>query len=82
MKTKYPIALNDLTHQPDHITPKKIQLCQEYATDPDNARLLVLLIRRREVELISDGNKLIKFELYKYSYNCINIYFINENIKF
>ena len=43
MKTKYPIGITDLGHQPDHITPKKIQLFQEYGTDPDNARLFVIL---------------------------------------
>ena len=36
MKTKYPIEINDLRHQTDHITPKKIQPFQEYGTDPDN----------------------------------------------
>ena len=30
MKTKYSIEIIDLRHQPDHITPKKIQLFQEY----------------------------------------------------
>ena len=30
MITKYPIQLVDLRHQTDHITPKKIQLFQEY----------------------------------------------------
>ena len=39
MKTKYPIGKTDLGHQFDHITPKIIQLFQEYGTDPDNARL-------------------------------------------
>ena len=29
MKTKYPIEIIDLTHQPEHITPKKIQLFLE-----------------------------------------------------
>ena len=53
MKKKYPIKIIDLRHQPDHITPKKIQLFQEYGTDPDNARLFLILIRRREIELIS-----------------------------
>ena len=37
MKTKYPIEIIDLRHQPDHITPKKIQLFQEYSADPENA---------------------------------------------
>ena len=58
MKTKYPIEIIDLGHQSDHKTPMKIQLFHEYGTDPDNARLFIILIRRREIELISDGNKL------------------------
>ena len=60
MKTKYPIEIIDLRHQSDHITPKKIQLFLEYGDDPENARFFLRLIRRREIELISDGNKLIK----------------------
>ena len=60
MKTKYPIEIIDLRHQSDHITPMKIQLFHEYGTDPDNGRLFLILIRRREIELISDGNNLIE----------------------
>ena len=60
MKTKYPIEIIDLRHQSDHITPKKIQLFHENGTDPDNAGLFIILIRCREIELISDGNKLIE----------------------
>ena len=63
MKTKYPIEIIDLRHQSEHITPKKIQLFHEYGTDPDNARLFIILIRRREIELISDGNKLIEVKV-------------------
>ena len=63
MKTKNPKEIIDLRHQPDPITPKKIQLFQKYGTDPDNARMFLLLIRRREIELISDGNKLIEVEV-------------------
>ena len=59
MKTKYPIEIIDLRHQPDHITPYKIQLFQEYSADPQNAKFYSIVIRRREIELISDGNKLI-----------------------
>ena len=62
VKTKYPIEIIDLRHQPDHITPKKIQLFQ-YGAGPDNARLFLILIRRREIELISDGNKLIEVKV-------------------
>ena len=60
MKTKYPIEIIDLRHQADHITPQKIQLFLEYGADPENARFFLILIRRREIEPISDGNKLIE----------------------
>ena len=40
-----------------------MQLFQEYGTDPNNARLFLLLIRRREIELISDGNKLVEVKV-------------------
>ena len=63
MKTKYPIEIIDFRHQSDHITPKKIQLFHEYGTDPDNARLFRILTRRREIELISDGNKLLEIKI-------------------
>ena len=67
MKSKYPIQVIDLRFQPDHISPKKIQLFEENRADPannpNNARLYVILIRRREVELSSDGNKLIEVEV-------------------
>ena len=63
MKTKYPIQIIYLRHQPDHITPKKIQLLQEYTADPENAKFYLIIIRRREIELISDGNKLIEFKV-------------------
>ena len=60
MKTKYPIEIIGLRQQSDHITPKKIQLFLEYGADPENARFFLIKIRRREIELISYGNKLIE----------------------
>ena len=63
MKTKYPIQIVDLRHQPDHISPKKIQLFQEYSADPENAKFYLIVIRRREIELISDGYKLIEVKV-------------------
>ena len=39
MKTKYHIQIVDLRHQTDHITPKKIQLFQQYSADPENAKI-------------------------------------------
>ena len=63
MKTKYPIAIIDLRHQTDHITLKKLQLFHEYSSDPENAYFDLILFRRREIELISDGNKLLEVEV-------------------
>ena len=63
MKTKYPIEILDLRHQSDLITPKKFQLLQEYSADPENANFFQIIIRRRELELISDGNKLIEVKV-------------------
>ena len=60
MKSKYPIERINLGHQSDHISPKKIQLFQEYSADPENAKFNLIIIRQREIELISDGNKLIE----------------------
>ena len=64
MKTNYFIELLDLRHQPDNITPKKIQLFLEYGVDPENVRFYLILTRRREIELISDGNKLIEIKIF------------------
>ena len=63
MKTKYPIEIIDLRDRSDHVTAKRIQLLQEYGANPDNARLFLILIRRREIELIHDGNKLIEVKV-------------------
>ena len=63
MKTKYPIQIMDLRHQSDQITPKKIQLFLEYSADPENAKFYLIIIRRRELELISDGNELIEVKV-------------------
>ena len=63
MKIKNPIQVTDLRFQVDHITPKKIQLFEEYRAAPANAKLFIKLIRRREIEMISDGNKLIEVKI-------------------
>ena len=63
MKTKYPIQVIDLRFQVDHITPKKIQLFEEYRAAPANAKLFIIMIRRREIEMVSDGNKLIEVKV-------------------
>ena len=63
LKTKYPIEIKDLRHQTEHITPKKIQLFHENSADPENAKFYSILIRRREIEHIRDGNKFIKVKV-------------------
>ena len=63
MKTKCPIEIIDLRHQFDHITPKKTQLFQDYSAGPENAKFYLIIIRRKEIELISDGNKLIEVKV-------------------
>ena len=63
MKTNYSIELKDLGHQSDHITPTKNQLFKEYEADSENARFYLNIIRQREIELISDGNKLIEIKV-------------------
>ena len=63
MNTKYPIEIIYLRHQSQHITPKKIQLFLEYGADPENASFFPITIRRREIELLSDGNKIIEIKI-------------------
>ena len=65
MKNKYPIQVIDLRHQIDHISPKKIQLFEEYKHDPVNAnkRIYVILIRHKQIEMISDVNKFIEIKV-------------------
>ena len=46
LKSKYPIEIIDLRYQLDHKTPKIFQQFQQYGTDPDNARLFLILNRR------------------------------------
>ena len=63
MKYLYPNQITDLRFQVDHITPKKIQLFEEFSEDPANERLFLILIRHRQNEMISDGNKIIEVKI-------------------
>ena len=60
MKKLYPIQVIDLRFQVDHITPKKIHLFEDFFEYLDNERLFAILIRHRQFEMISDGNKIIE----------------------
>ena len=74
MKNRYPIQVIDLRHQMDHIAPKKIQLFEEYKNDPvhANKRLYVILIRHKQIEMVSDGNKFLEVKVIQIlnTYNC------------
>ena len=74
MEDRYPIQVIDLRHQIDHISPKKLQLFQVYKNDPvyANKRLYVILIRHKQIEMISDGNKFIKSKLYNHKHSNMN----------
>ena len=60
MKYLYPIQITNFRHQVDHLTPKKIQIFEEFSQDPVNERLFLILIRHRQVEMIAYGNKIIR----------------------
>ena len=60
MKKNHSIQVIDIRFQVNHITPKKIQIFEEDRCATSSARLFVILIRRREIEPVSDGNKLIE----------------------
>ena len=60
MKTKYPVQVIDLRYQVDHITHKRTHLFEEYRANPANAKLFIILIGQRKIEMISDGNKKIE----------------------
>ena len=63
MKTFYPIQVIDLKFQIDYIAPKKISLFEEYEDAPENTKLYVILIKYREINMVSDGNKITGIEL-------------------
>ena len=63
MKSFYPIQITDRRQQVDHFTPKKIQLFEKFSEDAANERLFTILVRHRQVEMISDGNKIIEVKV-------------------
>ena len=63
MKTFYPIQVIDLRFQIKYITPKRIRLFEEYENAHENTNLYVILIKHRETNMVSDGNKITGTEL-------------------
>ena len=66
LKIFYPIQVIDLRFQIDYITPKKNTLFEEYENTPENTSLHVILIKHREIRMVSDGKKrLLELNLFK-----------------
>ena len=63
MNAFYPIQVIALRFQIDYITPKKFRLFEEYENTPENTNLYVILIKHRENNMVSDGNKFTGIEL-------------------
>ena len=63
MKNFYSIKKIDLRFHVDLITPKKIHLFEEFSGRPDKESLFVILIRHRQIEIISHVNKIIEVKL-------------------
>ena len=64
-KTKeyYPFQINNLQFQVDHISPREIRLFEEYDNNPANTNLYIILLKHREIKMISPGNKIISVEV-------------------
>ena len=60
MENISPVQVTDLRQQVDHKTPRNFQLFEEYRNEPNNARLLVILIPQTEIEMIPDIDKITK----------------------
>ena len=61
MKNKYPFQVIDLRFQVDLFNSKKNHLFEEYRGATKTARLFIILVRHREIKMISDGNKITEF---------------------
>ena len=63
MKIFYHTQVTDIRLQVDHTTPKKIQLFEKFSEAPNNERFYVILTRHRQIDMISDGNKIIEYKI-------------------
>ena len=57
MKNKYPIQSIGLRFQIHHIFPQKNQPFEEHRAGTNNAGLFIILIRHRQIKMISDEMK-------------------------
>ena len=65
MKTYYAIQLKDLRFQIHHISPKKLRIFEEYDENPVNTNFYMILMKHREIKMISDRVKITSVEVIK-----------------
>ena len=63
LKIFYPTQIIDLRHQVDQITPRKIQLFVEVDHDPNTGSLFFILVRHRQVAIISNDEKVFEVKV-------------------
>ena len=63
MKDYYPSEIIDLGFQVDHKSPKINRFFQVYDDNPLNTILYEILIKHREIKMISDGSKSFSVEV-------------------
>ena len=63
MKTHYPTQIIDLRFKVDYIIPKKIKFFENFDENPNITTLYVILVKHKENEKISDGNKVSGVEV-------------------
>ena len=64
MKSFYSHQVIDLSFQIDYITPKKTKLFEKNENTPENIILYVILIKHKEIKMVSDGNKITAIEVF------------------
>ena len=79
-KNLYSFQFIDLRFQVDHPNPKKMGLFEEHRGVTNNARLFIISIRQREIKMISDGKKLLKFLLFRLTILSFEISFTKKNV--
>ena len=47
----------DLMFQVDYVTPKKFRFYEEHDENPIDANFYVIILKQREIEMVSDRNK-------------------------
>ena len=63
LKNFHLIQITDLRFQTYHIIPKKLQFFEKHYETPDYVNFYAVLMKHREIILVSDGKRLLQFNL-------------------